>query len=176
MTAKDCKAWMQEQGIWKHWLLPVDGPNDKFDITGDWRDAYPPGNTPTYMPWDVGLNKDIADSVDLHCLLTSHLPDTDESKFSISTPKRGTRAYLRCLEGAPTPKRINRDCRFFVDTALSIFESKGALTDGLGSRNYRSGTFVVVSTNSCLCLYSIYEFVVQFASIYDYSNRLYNHL
>ena len=150
MTANDCRKWMIQQDYWKHWLLPIHGPpvagnkklNSGYNITDDNRDIFPPGNTPTYMPWDVALNKDLHDSVNNHCLLTSHIKDEDDpTKFSISTPVRGNRAYLRCLEGAPTGPRINRDTRFFIDTALSIYKSKGALVEGLGSKNYRSGTY-----------------------------------
>lgn len=141
MTAKDCKHWMKEQGIWKHWLLPVDGDRDPYarSITGSFRDQYPPGNNPTLMPWDVALNQDLHDGVNRHCLLTSNLEEEDESKFSITTPKRGTSAYLRVLEGVPKPNRIARDMGMFVETLLVMYEHKGALVHGIGDRNYRSG-------------------------------------
>ena len=149
MTAGDCREWMMENSIWEHWLRPVGGTEltwedgDDYVITegrDKWRDAYPPGNSPTYMPWDVALNKDLHDCVKRHVLLTGDLENDDFRKFSLATPKEGTRAYIRCLEGSPLPHRINRDIRFFVDTALSIYESKGAIVNGLGNGNYRSGT------------------------------------
>jgi hypothetical protein len=123
LTAGDSVEWMQEKGYYKHWLLPA------LDMqpTGDWRDQFPPGNTPEWCCHDVGCNQDLHLAVDRHCLATSHLTDEDDHKFSISTPKRGT-------DGCPSGKRLKRDIQFFEHACWEIYKHRGAVVPGLGDR------------------------------------------
>ncbi len=65
------------------------------------------------MPLDNTLNKDIHKAVIRHMAATMKLDDDNPRKFSMSTLKRGSLAYLRVsnpIEGvAPTNKRIIQD-------------------------------------------------------------------
>lgn len=135
MTAKETKDWMEEKGILKHWILPEQG---LYEDEKDLRAYYgrPVGNSPEFMPLDCSLNNDIHKSVNKHCAATCHIRDDDGDprKFSISTPKRGDRAYFRVLEGCPSSERIVRDCKKVVEHLKKVQEKEGIIIPGLGNR------------------------------------------
>ena len=96
------------------------------------------GNHPHMMPLDEHLNQDLHNKVDVHTVLTKHLPDDDPLKFSKRTPDRMQRAYLKLWdpslgpdEGAPTSKRIQEDInRVINETYLDIFYNRGMALAG----------------------------------------------
>ena len=94
----------------------------------------PVGNSPEMMPLDASLNKDHDDGVRLHMSVTSHLNDDDPKKFSLSTPKRGSSAYLRVWEGIPSSHRIIEDTNKFLTAIHVIAVNKGIVVAGLGTR------------------------------------------
>jgi hypothetical protein len=91
--------------------------------------------SPEMMPWDTNLNQDLHLSVMIHCLLTDMLAKEDAKKFSMATPKLGTNAYLRVLEGTPSSKRIIQDVNKVLESMKAIYDAKGCLVAGLGDRN-----------------------------------------
>ena len=104
MTATSTIEWMRKKDYLKRWLLPVNNlSQDDKDLKSYL--GRPVGNTPEMMPWDCSLNKDLKDAVMQHVCYMRHLPEEDERKFSLSTPKRGSWAFRRILEheeGSPT--------------------------------------------------------------------------
>ena len=80
MTANDCKEWMHNKGILKHWILPVNGLNKGTPYYG-----HPIGNLPELMPLDCSLFADLKRSVQYHVLLTSKLDEV--------VGKKGNSAY-----------------------------------------------------------------------------------
>ena len=142
MTDKATVAWMKEIGVYHRWLTPSMGLND-----GTVYANRPPGNSPEMMPLDCSLNKDIDDVVARHIAYTHRLDEEDNLKFSRSTVKRQSRAYLRLFDpklgvhaGVPCSKRIVEDVdRCFGPHLLSIFRAFGAAVHGLGSRQTRNG-------------------------------------
>jgi hypothetical protein len=91
--------------------------------------------SPEMMPWDTNLNQDLHLSVMIHSLLTDMLPKENAKKFSMATPKLGTNAYLRVLEGSPSSKRIVQDVNKVIESMKEIYDAKGCLVEGLGDRN-----------------------------------------
>eukprot|EP00940_MAST-03C_sp_MAST-3C-sp2_P002550 g2550.t1 len=94
MTSAKCKQWMSEKGYWKHWLLPVNGLND--DIKG--YGCRPVGNSPELMPLDCSLFADLKNAIIRHISVTANLRKEDPRKFSLTTPKRAYRAFMRVLD------------------------------------------------------------------------------
>jgi len=81
MTAADTRAWMEEKGYLKHWLLPQLGL-----LKGTRYEHKLPGDSPELMPMDSTLNKDIDDSAKRHVAVTRHITDkNDHRKFSLAT-------------------------------------------------------------------------------------------
>ena len=73
----------------------------------------PVGNSPELMPLDNSLNNDLQMSHRYHCIVTAHLPDTDERKFSLSTPlriARGIKKYGKTSTVHLTPNAWYRMC------------------------------------------------------------------
>ena len=58
MTAKDTIEWTKKKNYYHHWLLPMNGLQDRTPYAGR-----PVGNSPEFMPLENILNRDI-----LHCL------------------------------------------------------------------------------------------------------------
>lgn len=123
MCAGDCEDWMKRVGIWKHWLLPTDG----FSATGASRDQFMAGSSPECMPWDTHGNRYLHAGVNRHVLCTSHLPDDDPRKFSLSTPTRGADAYKRVLSGCPTQKQMVNDIKEVLYSIRAVVDNKGAI-------------------------------------------------
>jgi hypothetical protein len=145
MTAAETVTWMKEQGIHKHWLLPELELNK-----GTWYEGRPVGNSPELMPLDASLNKDVDDAVHRHIGWTNTLAEEHPEKFSMATPSKGSFAYRRVwncpvvpgvasgdvvLDGAPGGARICQDIDKFLTSALAIFQHKGIVVDGLGTRH-----------------------------------------
>jgi hypothetical protein len=137
MTAKDTTDWMKEKGYYRRWLLPVNGlSKDNQDLKKFW--DRPIGNSPEMMPWDCSLNRDVNIGADRHIVATVDLDETDPKKFSLSTPVRGTHAYLRVLHpetgGIPTSGRIVQDIEKVLPSMKTIHEHEGEVVEGLGDR------------------------------------------
>ena len=97
MTLKETRRWMQEKDYLQRWLLPV---NDLFSDDTELKSylGRPPGNSPKLMPLDSNLNEDIHKAVDFHVRMSAKLTNNDPRKLSLSTPKKGTDAYLKVVD------------------------------------------------------------------------------
>ena len=156
MTANDTMEWMREKDIVKHWFLPMLDSNAGTCYAGR-----PVGNSPEMMPLDASLNKDVDDAVHSHIVFKNVLDADDPRKFSMSTPSRGSFAYRRVWNcpaipgfdnsgvdnltvdnsGAPSSNRICQDIDKFTTSCRSIYENKGTVVPGLGTRNgHRNAT------------------------------------
>ena len=85
-TSKECCSYMKSteyhgMSIYNRWLKPLNGLNAKTI----YQDKYV-CNSPEFMPLDNCLNYDLQLSHRYHCIVIAHLPDSDERKFSLSTP------------------------------------------------------------------------------------------
>ena len=76
MTSKSCKAWMDKEGILKHWLLPKEGLNK-----GTVYENRPIGNSPELMPLDCSCNRYLHDCVNRHVIYTSQLDKNGPKKI-----------------------------------------------------------------------------------------------
>ena len=124
--------YMEMKGYKAHLILPELGLNDGTIYINRMV-----GMRPELMPMDAHLNQDTHESVDRHCNLTSHLPDSDPRKFSKRTPNKLRSAYKRVWDpelgpegGAPTGERIKQDIDRVIDeTYLKIFHRRGRVLD-----------------------------------------------
>lgn len=133
MKAQDTKAWMEEEGILKHWILP------EHDLNRE-RPRYkghPVGNSPEFMPLDCSLNKDLDDELWRHILYTRFLEEEDPRKFSISTPLRGSSAIRRVWENSVPNERIKQDVYKVLTALPEVYKAKGCIVPNLGNRNGR---------------------------------------
>ena len=130
ITSANSQAYCNEKGY--RLILP------QLDLNkGTIYENRPIGNIPWEMPMDAHLNQDVHQSVDHHVLLTQHLPDNDERKFSKRTPKLMARAYKKIYDpkhgpnaGAPVSARIIQDINRVIDTTyLAIFRNRGRSLD-----------------------------------------------
>jgi hypothetical protein len=110
MTCNKSIHYMKEKGIFKNWLLPLgrlqEGTRYHESIQGD---------SPELLLLDETLNMDSHVSARYHVTITSHLPNNDPLKFSFSTHKEISRAYLRHVDpvigSAPLQKELSRNVR-----------------------------------------------------------------
>jgi hypothetical protein len=51
-------------------------------------------NSPENMPWDTSLNQDVKAGVEKHAAMTHDLDKSNPRKFSLSTPQRGSSAFI----------------------------------------------------------------------------------
>ena len=65
MTAKETIEWMKYNNYFHHWLLPMNGFQDRTPYSGR-----PVGNSPKFMPFDDSLNRDILHSLHFNCVLS----------------------------------------------------------------------------------------------------------
>jgi hypothetical protein len=88
------------------------------------------------MPLDETLDMDIHASARYHVAITSHLPNDDPRKYSISTPKEISGAYLFLVDpstgGAPSSTRIVQDCEKWIRSLGKIREVGGKMVQGFG--------------------------------------------
>jgi len=116
MTSGDTLQWMKEKDIHRRWILPVLGLNaDRPNFA-----KAPPGNSPEIHPLDDNLNQDAHAGVERHILMTTHLPEDNPCKFSMTTPSRGAHAYRRVLQGCPSSQRIVQDCNRVIRNMVVI--------------------------------------------------------
>ena len=86
MASKQCIKWMKETKYESHyiydcWLLPL----NKLNKNTRYEDTVV-GNSPDFMALDNSLNRDIQNSHDVHCILTSHLSFDNIHRFLRATP------------------------------------------------------------------------------------------
>jgi hypothetical protein len=134
MTAKETIAWMKDKGHFERWILPAnrlhtDDPSLKYYF------CKPVGNSPEMMPWDTSLNQDVKCAVDRHVMSMADFEDDNPLKFSLSTPKRGARAFVRVLEGVPSSHRIIHDITKVIASMVLVQAKSGVLVQGVGNRN-----------------------------------------
>ena len=80
--------------MYSQWLLPTP---DLMPANLSKYQNRPVGNSPEFMPWDLNLNQDVHLAVQRHVAATKEFLDEDERKFTLSTPKRGAKAYLKVI-------------------------------------------------------------------------------
>ena len=144
MTAKETLDWMRNESILKHWILPEQNLNK-----GTRYENSPTGNAPEFNALDSNCNRDLHCAVLEHVSHTASLPNTDEQKFSVSTPKHQDSAYLRLWDpslqleqgweaGVPCSRRILQDMtRIPTYSILKRLEVRGAVVHGCGTRRGR---------------------------------------
>ena len=123
MTLKEMITWIKENNDFHHWLLPMNGLQDRTPYAG--RHV---GNSPEFMPLYDILNREILHSFPFHCILIHFVlggEGIDEEeinmRFGFSTPKETARGIKRIREskmGTPSSARIIQD----VDMALKSLE------------------------------------------------------
>jgi hypothetical protein len=130
--------------------IPVFGCNDDLANYG----ARPVGDLPETMPLDESLNNDAKTTLRRHVVATKDLDEEDERKFSLSTPKRCSKAFRRLWDfgltgkegedqhkgGVPCGRRIIQDCQQVLVNLHKIDEQHGGFIPGLGGRNGRRAT------------------------------------
>jgi hypothetical protein len=93
------------------------------------------------MPLDETFNMDIHASARYHVAITSHLPNDDPRKYSFSTPKEISHAYLRLVDpatgGASSSTRIVQDCEKWIIFLGKIREAGGKMVQGFGRNGHR---------------------------------------
>jgi hypothetical protein len=134
MTAKETVEWMKKEGHFERWLLPANGLHTD-DASLKYYFMKPVGNSPEMMPWDTSLNQDVKCAVDRHVMSTADFLEDDPLKFSLSTPKRGARAFMRVLEGVPSSERIIHDVTKVIESMVIVQSKSGVLVQGVGNRN-----------------------------------------
>jgi hypothetical protein len=77
------------------------------------------------MSWDSSLNKDSHECVNRHIAISKELPDNDPCRFSLTTPKNSTSAYVRALTISPTSKRVIQDTKRVFVAMHKIRKAKG---------------------------------------------------
>jgi hypothetical protein len=134
MTAKETIAWMKEKGYFERWMLPANGLHTD-DPSLKHHFCKPVGNSPQMMPWNTSLNQDVKYAVDRHVMNTADFEEDDPLMFSLSTPKRGARAFMRILEGGPSGERIIHDIKKVVGSMVLVQAKSGVLVQGVGNTN-----------------------------------------
>jgi len=125
MTSNSCKAWMEKEGILKHWLLPKEGLNKNTVYKNR-----PVGNSPELMLLDCSCIQYPHACVKHHIMYTTQLDKDDPKKFSITTINEARRAYSRIWksdEVSLTPDMIGWDIKKTVELAKIIMSMKGLL-------------------------------------------------
>jgi hypothetical protein len=124
----------ERKGYFERWILPANMLHND-DASLKYYYCKPVGNSPEMMPWDTSLNQDVKCAVDRHVMNTADFSEDDQLKFSLSTPKRGARAFKRVLKGVPSSERIVHNVTKVI-ASMVIFQAKpGVLDQGVGNRN-----------------------------------------
>lgn len=133
-TAKSSVTWMKEQGYYKRLILPL-----SINMGTPYK-GWPVGNSHEMMSLDTLLNKYHDDGVRLHMSVTSHLDENNPKKFTMSTPKRGSSAYLRVWEVVPSLHHIVEDTNKLLLKAIRVItHHKGIAVADLGThKGHRS--------------------------------------
>ena len=83
------------------------------------------------MPWDTSLKEDVKCAVDRHVMNTADFKEDNPLKFSLSTPKRGARAFMRVLQGVPSSGRIVHYDMKVVGSMVLVQAKLGVLVQGV---------------------------------------------
>ena len=136
--------WMKEEGIYKHWLLPVNGC-----CAGTIYFGRGVGNTPEVMPWDEDLNHDLHDKVRDYATMCRFLkkdehPQLWDKRFCVDNQKQMLYSYMRVLDPetgvAPTGDRIVQDfLRCWGENIDKIVANKGCYVPDIGHRTGHRG-------------------------------------
>jgi len=137
LSDKRTKAWMQENGYLKRWLLPVNGC-----CAGTCYFGRPVGNTPEVMPWDCSLNRDIHCRVSQYESMSRWIKEGHplwSKRFTTANQKQMVSSYMRVLDPetgvCPSSKRIVQDItRCWGENIDRIVEARGVIVPNLGSR------------------------------------------
>ena len=139
MTSKQSRDWMEKQrmgnkSFLERWLLPMNGMNK-----GTRYEHMPVGNSPEFNPLDNSLNRDLQVCNDYHCVVTAHLNDEDDRKFSKKTPNKISRGIKRIWDSdlpnsVPSSKRINEDVWKALDSMRTVEEEQGKIVPNLVAR------------------------------------------
>jgi hypothetical protein len=87
------------------------------------------------MPCDTSLNQDVKAGVEKHVAMTHDLEQLDPRKFSLSTPQRGTFAFMQVLESVPSSERIIHNVRNVFKSLAIVCKANGTKVDGVGNKN-----------------------------------------
>lgn len=139
LTDKECRNWMKAEGIYKHWLIPVNGC-----CAGTIYFGRSPGNTPEVMPWDEDLNHDLHDKVRDYACLSRFLkedehPELWKKRFCLDNQRQMLDSYLRVLDPdtgvAPSSERIVQDfTRCWGENLDKIVAARGCYVPDIGHR------------------------------------------
>jgi hypothetical protein len=129
---------MEQNGLLKYWLLPLEGLQ-----AGTRYHNSIPGDSPELMPLDETLNMDIHSSDRYDEAITAHLAKSDPNKFTFSTPKEVSNAYLPLVDdvtgNVPSSHRIVQDCDKWEGTLEKIRKAEGKIVEGFGRNGHRRG-------------------------------------
>ena len=148
MCDKECKEWMIANKYWDRWIKPELGCNDVVWATNaDTNKTLksrrygerPVGDQPELMPHDASLNWDLDCSLNMHVLLTAHLPNDHPEKFRKDTPNHISKAVMQLYDPktgvVPSSRRIIEDYEQVLQSAYTIVEAGGKIVPGLVNRN-----------------------------------------
>ena len=102
MNNAETVCWLEQQGCFRHWILPELGVNE-----GTAHSDHDVGNTPEVVPLDCYLFNVSNDVFDRHVIITSRLEINDPKKISLSTPEIASTSYRQVWQGCPSKERIN---------------------------------------------------------------------
>ena len=137
LTCKRTRKWLTEEGLIKHWLLPV-GPCNKGTVYF----GRPVGNSPEIMPWDCSLNADVHSCVEFYSAVCKWIPQEHPlyaQRFSKASQKVMLDSYMRVLDPdtgvCPSSKRIVQDItRCWGEHLDMICAAGGAAVEQIGNR------------------------------------------
>ena len=95
------------------------------------------GNSPELMPLDSNLFSDFKIAVSAHVVQTGILPNEDERKFKMGTPKELWSTMERVWEVAPTSERIVQDIMRWPVAVRAIVAARGTIVPELDNRHGR---------------------------------------
>ena len=117
---KECRAYMEEKGILKHWLLP------EFDLNeGTIYFNRPIGNSPDMNPLYCTLFKDLHEGVKKVILFTR---DTSH-KRTCDRYKTAMQCYNDTWKTCPSSERIIHDIDKIATNMHTIYKYKGVIID-----------------------------------------------
>jgi hypothetical protein len=101
------------------------------------------------MPWDTSLNQDVKAGVEKqHVAMTHDLDKSDPRKFSLSTPQRGSSAFIGVLESVPSSEGIIHDIKNIFKSLKIVCKGKCTKVDGVGNANVGVQYIPVLKKNS----------------------------
>jgi hypothetical protein len=89
------------------------------------------------------LNMDIHSSAGYHIAITAHLAKNDPKKFTFSTPKEVSSAYLHLVDdvtgNAPSSHILLQDCDKWEISLEKIRQAGGNIVEGFGRNGDQRG-------------------------------------